>query len=378
MKVCIIRNATVEKNAGLIRIIDALVDKHTIILITRSRDQLSNQKIQKKSFSYKGNNIENIQINLPTEMGKGIKNIINLFYYQMLLLVALFKNKQSFDVLHCFDLDSGLPVKLFSKFLGFKYIYHIADFYIDSRKGIPQKFKNIIKRLEFSVINCADTTIVCTEERLRQIKGSNPQKTLVVHNTPAFDGVKEDLTKNESSYLEICYIGTLSETRFIKQLVETTKNKTDIILKLGGLGPLENWVAEQSERHDNIEYLGKVDYRETFEFYKNCDLMVAIYDPNIPNHRYSAPNKVYEAMLMGKPIIVAKDTGLDGIVGENDIGYMINYSEKDFILLINELKQDKMKMNKKGELSKALYHKYSWEEMKKRVECIYKELFENR
>ena len=53
-----------------------------------------------------------------------------------------------------------------------------------------------------------------------------------------------------------------------------------------------------------------IDYESALELYAKCDLMFALYDPAIPNHRYSAPNKVYEAMLLGKPIIVAEGTGV--------------------------------------------------------------------
>ena len=34
--------------------------------------------------------------------------------------------------------------------------------------------------------------------------------------------------------------------------------------------------------------------------------MTAIYDPNISNHYYAAPNKFYEALMLGKPLIMVK------------------------------------------------------------------------
>lgn len=55
--------------------------------------------------------------------------------------------------------------------------------------------------------------------------------------------------------------------------------------------------------------------------------MTAIYDPKVPNHRYAAPNKFYEALMLGKPIVMAKNTGFDEIIEENNIGCLIEYSK---------------------------------------------------
>ena len=53
-----------------------------------------------------------------------------------------------------------------------KYIYHIADFYVDSRGSIPNVLRTIVKNLEYIAIANAETTIICTDERRQQIKDS--------------------------------------------------------------------------------------------------------------------------------------------------------------------------------------------------------------
>ena len=51
-----------------------------------------------------------------------------------------------------------------------------------------------------------------------------------------------------------------------------------------------------------------------------------MYDPNVPNHRYSAPNKFYEALALGKPIVVAKGTGIDVEVERLGVGIAETFS----------------------------------------------------
>ena len=110
-------------------------------------------------------------------------------------------------------------------------------------------------------------------------------------------------------------------------------------------------------------------YEDTFEFYKSCDVILSVYDPHIKNHKYSAPNKFYEAMLLGKSIIVAKDTGVDSLVSKHEIGYVIDYSEKSFVELLNHLtsSEGQKELSIFKERSYDTYDKYSWEVQKNKI-----------
>ena len=81
--------------------------------------------------------------------------------------------------------------KLISKKLGYIYIdtgslYRSIGLYISSKGISKDDINNIIKSLEFSVINNANATIICTEARKKQITGSSPKILEVIHNTPGY------------------------------------------------------------------------------------------------------------------------------------------------------------------------------------------------
>jgi len=99
--------------------------------------------------------------------------------------------------------------------------------------------------------------------------------------------------------------------------------------------------------------------------------LFATYDPNIPNHKYSAPNKIYEAMSLGKPIIVCKNTGIDKLIIENKLGYAIDYSSKEFKKTLKNIKSQDLKDISKN--AKKLYNeKYNWKKMEEVLIDIYK------
>jgi glycosyltransferase involved in cell wall biosynthesis len=381
MRVCIIRNAEARSNAGIIRIMDALIDKDAKpITLTRSRfSERKNGKFLYKPFKYKNQLISNYEMQFKTDMGRGIRNLFQLILYQILITLWLMKNSGKYDAIHAFDLDAGIPALICSKLKRKKFIYHIADFYIDSRQGIPSKLRKYVRILEYSVISKADTTIICTEERREQIKNSNPKKLYVVHNTPVEQYQLENRIRNKdeinnNGLLTLGYVGGLFETRFIRQIIDFVKNNPNVRLNIAGLGPMEPLVKEAADNHHNIIYYGRISYEDALVLYSQCDVMFAMYDPSIPNHKYSAPNKVYEAMMLGMPIIVAKGTGIDKLVETEKIGFSIEYSKKEFCNTIQYILEHKELLKQFEINSHEAFNKYSWKNMKEKVQDIYIDL----
>ena len=104
-------------------------------------------------------------------------------------------------------------------------------------------------------------------------------------------------------------------------------------------------------------------------------MLTAIYDPSVRNHLYAAPNKFYEALMLGKPVIMVKKTGMSEIVERNSIGVTIDFSKEGFYKGITELANKRNEWTLMAEKMKKLYSgEYSWEEMECRLISAYKEL----
>ena len=103
--------------------------------------------------------------------------------------------------------------------------------------------------------------------------------------------------------------------------------------------------------------------------------MMAVYDPSIRNHKYAAPNKFYESIMLGKPIIMAYDTGHDDIITKNDIGILTEYSESGIRDAIYALEKRRNEWNDMGKRAMNLYNSnYSWTIMTERIEEMYRNL----
>lgn len=378
MRVCIVRNAEVRSNAGMLRIADALAQfggPH--FFLSRNREFGSPRGVVvQKPIQLGRLVVDNSEVQLPGKTGRGYLNVFSLLLYEYFIVRWLLSHKEDYDVIHAFDLDAGIAASIVSMILKKPYVYHIADFFADSRPGLRGVVRKMVRSLEYLVISRAWGTIICTEERAEQIIGSSPKRLLVIHNSPSkthvCDSHMAQATKFSSTeQLVIGYVGGLEDRRFIRTAIKVVSENPKVRLVLAGIGTLEDYVREVTTLHENITFRGKINYDEAIELYSNCHLMFAVYDPDVPNHRYSAPNKVYEAMMLGKPIIVAKGTGIDHLVSRQKFGLCIDYSEAGFREAVDYFLDNPAEIVKMGRRARDVYPEYSWDIMKQRIVDFY-------
>lgn len=303
--------------------------------------------------------------------GSGLRSFSSLIKFMLWLKRKIKELHKEIYAIHSCDLDTGIVCKYNAKKYKIPLIYDIYDYYIDSHNSIPKILSSIIERLEISIINYADVTIVCNEARINQIKKSRPKSIIVIHNTPDISFL-ETVKKENIRFFNICYFGVLNDGRLIEEITSNFPYNDKLTLDIGGIGPLANKIEELSKTNKNIKWWGKVPYETVLNVQKNCNLLFATYIPTNPNHRYSAPNKVYEAMALGIPVIVCNGTGIDELVNSEGIGLSIDYDVNRFFDAVNFLKNNSKACEEMGEKGKLAYNnKYSWSLMEKKLLELY-------
>jgi len=373
-KIIIIRSNPVYPDPRVEKIIDALKDNFTIEVLAWDRE-CKTQSIEIN------NNIKIKRIHIKGNYGIGIKNFVNILKWFIFIFFYLIK--ENYDYIHACDFDTFLPSLLPVKIKRKKIIYDIFDFYADMIRNIPKFLRKIIKFIDKSLIRFANFVIIADEYRKEQIR-YNSEKVIVINNTPPdlykyFKDRIEESKKRDIFYLG--YIGLLKEDRGIKNIIRIVNEINGIKLILGGYGDkdFENWLINITRNYEKIKYLGRVHpYLKTLEILSECDALFALYDPKIPNNRYASPNKLYEAMMLGKPIIVSKSTIMENIVNKFNIGFSVEYYnlneiKNTILFLINYKKNNEINKFEKN-CRYAYENFYSYELMKKRLLNIYLKL----
>ena len=171
------------------------------------------------------------------------------------------------------------------------------------------------------------------------------------------------------------YCGGLYGRRLIEEIFEQYPDNSQFKFVFAGSGDYSSKAEQLDREYKNFTYLGPVSYSKVLEVEKRSKVISAIYEPTIRNHRLCAPNKFYEALALGKPLIVCQGTGIDNIVSMDAIGKVIRYDAQEFYRVLMELVNEDNERKKMGEKGRQLYeHKYKWSLMKKRLIELYKRL----
>jgi len=336
-----------------------------------------NLKINKK---YSQINLENGHMpirwfNIKAEYGRGISNLLPIVRFQFMLIGWLFKHHKKYDCIHACDFDTVLPAWIASKLFRKKLIYDIFDYYVDTFR-VPKRIKPFIKLIDTKIINSADSVIITNESRLKQISNSKPKRLVIIHNSPKLNySLKINGGPGQKNSHKFAFVGTLSKNRLINEILDVFINTPKWELHIGGFGLLEEEVKWASKQYSNIYYYGRVSYDEVLKIESDCNILFAVYNPSESNHKYSSPNKLYEAMMLGKPIIVAKGTGIDVLVKQNGIGKVIDYSGNEFKKAAEELLADKDNFDSISKKGQRLYKEhFSWDIMEQRLRQLYDSL----
>lgn len=313
------------------------------------------------------------RVGIKASFGSGMKNLKYLARFQV--EIRRFLKKNQFDVVHACDFDTAFTAFHSIDHKKTKFVYDIFDYYADAF-SIPSFMRKPVISLDRKIIDGADIDIICTEQRREQIKGSTPKKLIVIHNCPPkiiFQESNRESTENEP--VRIAYFGILSASRLIKEMIGVVSEHKEYELHIGGFGVLEEYVKEAAAKYKNIVFYGTVPYQKVLEVESESDILTAIYDPAVKNHYYAAPNKFYESLMLGKPVIMAKNTGMSEIVEEYDIGATIEFSKEGIKKGLKELTDKKSVWPQMSSRMKQLYNEeYSWEEMERRLIDAYTEL----
>ena len=321
-----------------------------------------------------------IRFGVPASWGGGMReNFFPMLRFEWKLFRWLMVHYREYDTIHACDLLTGLPAWLPCRLFHKKMVYDIFDYYAATQHG-PEKLLSIFRKLENGIINCADVTILCSEKRREQISGSRPRKLVVLHNAP---GSSQILNCGNSTFTaqgnpertRIVYVGNLVDDRFVMKALACAKNLPEVEFHIGGFGVLEDQIRKMAEKHENIFFYGRLAYQDVLALERQCHIVLALYDPAVPNHAYAAPNKFYEALALGKPLVMFHNTGMDAVVEQQDIGIVCEATEAGLQEAFRTLIARKAEWQRMSAVMQRLYQlEYSWDIMGQRLCQLYKDI----
>ena len=128
--------------------------------------------------------------------------------------------------------------------------------------------------------------------------------------------------------IKLGVIGSISDRAALQTLISIVKRRDDMELHIFGDGDLQVF-----EGLSNCMIHGAFRSPEDLcEIYGKIDVNFIVYDANDDNVKIALPNKLYESIAFGKPIICAKGVALAEIVESKRIGVACEIDEIEYSL----------------------------------------------
>lgn len=167
------------------------------------------------------------------------------------------------------------------------------------------------------------------------------------------------------------YQGLISEARGIKVLLASfadLPNKYHLVLL--GFGPLEEMAKEYQSLHKNIHFLEAVPQEKILEYTSSADVGICYLVDDCLSYRLSLPNKLFEYMHSGLPVIINEtQKSTKSLIEEKNCGFVVNNNAIDFASSIINISREEIQNKALNILE--LRERFSWHQQENEMKEIY-------
>jgi len=257
--------------------------------------------------------------------------IVQAFKYGEWVVRALWRYRRA-DVFHCHDL-SALPIGVLGKLFlnsSAKVVYDAHEFETEIDTLSPAG-KRISYWLEKLLIKHADQVITVSESiaaayvDLYQI----PKPRLIL-NAPSYADVPESdilrkelgIEKEKSIFL---FQGALSPGRGIELMLRTAMEKPleNSVFVFMGYGVLQTEIQNTAKQCSHVFFHPAVSPDQLLTYTASADFGMVLIDGHGLNNEYCMPNKLFEYLMAGLPVVSSDIREVRRVVQANEIGIVI-------------------------------------------------------
>jgi glycosyltransferase involved in cell wall biosynthesis len=283
-------------------------------------------------------------------------------------LAAAFRSRAA--VYEANDLPPLLPAVVAARLRGKPVVYRAHELWSEATPHV--RFASFWRLMERSLVPRCDHVVTPEENRSRiyeeELGARRP--ALTVRNCPPYRSpiestrLRDELTRRGTRWSTIAlYQGLVDSMRCVEEIAEATRLFDDgvVLVVIGsGFGRWANPAAALAA-YERIVVLPPVRYEDLLPYTASADIGILLYRNDCRNNYYCAPNKLFEYMMMGLPMIAADYPGMKPLVEGEGVGVCVDpASPRAIAAAVNRLAADRdgrARMKVKGlQLSRDRYN----------------------
>lgn len=358
-----------------------------LLCLKKNRSQSQNEKMENGLVIHRVSSDSSI-------FQKGICDIIIATFWKHPIFYQegkrLFK-QYSFDAVHVHDLPLAYTGFSLAEKFGATKVLDLHENYPEAlavwfkwRKNPFIRLKNEVffsykkwSDYEINAIKRADHVLTVVEEmrdRMVEVSKEKNDKFSIVSNTEQSDFTNQiddpEIYENWKDKFIITYTGNVGPHRGVDTIVKGMQYLKDIgDCKLVVAGSMNEAVSHylsglctEFEITENVRLLGYQPFSKFFSFMKNASINVIPHNSN-PHTDHTIPHKLFQCMMVGRPVIVSSCKPLKRVVETVESGKVFLAGDSlDFASKVRELYNDQILAKKLASngVKATLEGNYNW------------------
>lgn len=301
----------------------------------------------------------------------------------LMLKMIMLGRSQNADIYHAHDLNTLIQGIACAK-LKIRQKPLIYDSHEVQTSRTHYAFDKIYK-IEKCLLKFTDKTIVENETRAKYHEDLYKVRPLSIHNYSEWYDVdlvdtypiKEALNIRKKEKI-VLYQGGMQEGRGLFKLLDAFKDIDHAVLVMIGDGKeRENLVKYHRllNLEDKVRFIDRVPYKTLRAYTKAADIGIQFLENTNFNHYSASSNKLFEYIMAHVPVIGSKLPEIEAVIDGEKIGVTVEPGNAGALKsALQRLIDDDEQRRTYRENTRCAKEKYNWEQEKKRLKDLYKQI----
>lgn len=297
-----------------------------------------------------------------------------LFYAEYNLRLFLLLLFSRADILYSNDLDTLLANYLISRLRGKQIIYDSHEYYT----GVPELqgrsfVKGVWQRIESFCLPKIKRAITVNASIAGLYKEEYGVDMKVVRNVPKTLELRERKTREQldlptDKKVIILQGSGINVDRGGEEAVQAMRYLENTILLIVGSGDVIDTLktmAEEEGIKGKVIFKGRLPFAEMMQYTSNVDLGLTLDKDTSINYRYSLPNKLFDYIQAGIPVLASKLPEVENIITQYNVGDFIeNHGPEHIAHKMSEMLQSPDKIAEWKQNASIAAKELCWEKEK--------------
>jgi glycosyltransferase involved in cell wall biosynthesis len=297
-----------------------------------------------------------------------------LFYAEYNIRLYFYLLFHSADILFANDLDTLLPNFIIHKIKRIPIVFDSHEYFTETPELINRPVvRKVWKSIERFILPKLPEMITVNSSIAKLFESEYGIKVSVIKNIPLKNETIINLTKKELGLPEnqklILIQGSgLNVDRGLEELCEAMafiQQAKLIIIGDGDVIPLIKQKALNLQLNDKIIFIPKQTFQYLHQYTKHADLGLSIDKDTNLNYHFSLPNKIFDYIHAGVPILCSPMVEVKNIVEKYKVGECIeNHNPKHIAERVNSILKNEKKLKHFKENTIWASKELNWENEK--------------